>query len=154
MAFSADYDMIQINTAKSFAVLFFDEISGSFYDPLNVEIEIGQFCNNVFIRILKDPMIKVDIGNYTYSTLITPNVYPVNQLFFVYFTFADSVILVILGIIMLVVRPLTLFGELMQNKLCNPHIGVKGNRHPAHIGYLKDKPAFPARVYRGRRGVY
>jgi len=86
MAFSADYDMIQINTAKNFAVLFFDEISGTFYDPLNVEIEIGQFCNNVFVRILKDPMVQVDIGNYTYSTLITPNVYPVNQLFFVYFT--------------------------------------------------------------------
>ena len=86
MPFSADYDMIQINTGKNFAVLFFDEVSGTYFDPTNVEIEIGQFCNNSFVRILKDPMHKVDIGNYTYATLITPNVYPVNQLFFVYYT--------------------------------------------------------------------
>ena len=86
MRFTYDYDIIQINTVKQFAITWYDSLGGTPFHPIFPQIEIGHFCNEQYIKILLDPMIKVSLGQYVYETLITSAAYPVNQLFFVYYS--------------------------------------------------------------------
>lgn len=80
------YDIVLINTVKQFGVLFFNNSSGQKYNLKDVTIEIGHYCSNSFISILKDNMNQLGVGEYYYETLITSAAYPINQLFIVKFS--------------------------------------------------------------------
>lgn len=79
------YDLVQVNTVRQFGVIFFDSATGTEIDLNDVTIEISHICAGQFIVILQGPMTRTGTGQYVHETLITPSVYPVNQLFIVKF---------------------------------------------------------------------
>ena len=79
------YDLVQVNTVRQFGVIFFDASTGSEIDLNNVTIEISHICSGQFIVILQGGMTQVGTGQYVHETLITPNIYPISQLFIVKF---------------------------------------------------------------------
>ena len=80
-------DFVEAKTVKTLRTTFKDPQSGSPIDVLNPTVTVGFYSSGNFNKVFESPLVKTPgiVGDYYKEVLIDPDVYAVNQFFYVRF---------------------------------------------------------------------
>lgn len=85
-------DFVEVNTTKTFSIFFLDNSTGTPFDPTNPQISIGFYDGVSFVEVFNSPLISKpgSVGEFYKEVFIDPDVYAVNQFFYVRYTGLNS----------------------------------------------------------------